>query len=507
MQQKESKRPNVLSRVGIILAVLLIALTVLVQYQIHANPPPLSINMSSAMGMATTKNPVTALALPEASKPNVQYTLTARVVRRVGLPDAWAYNGVVPGPTLTAHEGDHVRVTLVNNLPVATTIHWHGVQVPNASDGVAGLTQNAVKPGASYVYDYIAKEPGTYWYHSHQETSEQEPKGLFGALIVLPKRPLREYHDYALVYHKADLRAQTLPEFGLSRLAQIFGKQQPDAVAINNQQSVNFPALPGQSVRVRIVNAIAGDMTGTPLSIALLGVTYKVVALDGHDLHNPQDISGRIVQVGAGQRYDLSFIMPNSGVVKLVDVNGAETATIGHGRLDIPKDVQKLPAFDLTDYGAPVNGGLTLSSRFDQNETITLGFKPGGRDGEMEFIHTINGKAFPDTPTIEVQKGEVVHLRFDNRTNEYHPMHLHGHVFAILAVNNKAVTGSPVRMDSVLVPPRGSADVAFVADNPGLWMMHCHVLIHAASGMDMMVVYPNVSTPFTIGTQSGNFPD
>jgi len=104
----------------------------------------------------------------------------------IGGVTAWTYNGVVPGPVLRVNQGDRVRVTLRNHLPVATTIHWHGVFVPNADDGVAGVTQNAVPSGQSYVYEFVARDPGTYWYHSHQDTSNQLPRGLYGSLVVLP---------------------------------------------------------------------------------------------------------------------------------------------------------------------------------------------------------------------------------------------------------------------------------------------------------------------------------
>jgi FtsP/CotA-like multicopper oxidase with cupredoxin domain len=126
--------------------------------------------------------------------------------------------------------------------------------------------------------------------------------------------------------------------------------------------------------------------------------------------------------------------------------------------------------------------------------------------GRMGMTYTLNGKVFPYTGMIMVQEGQLVKLHFVNQTSLYHPMHLHGHVLTVLDENGKLLAGSPVHQDTVLVPPHTSYDVAFVANNPGIWMLHCHNLLHANWGMDMMVMY-NVSTPYAVGTTSGNFPD
>lgn len=128
---------------------------------------------------------VTSLVAAPGSQPVKDFTLTAEVRTISGRP-VWTYNGTVPGPELRVNQGDRVRVTLVNHLPVATTLHWHGVSVPNAEDGVAGVTQDAVPAGGSFRYEFVANDQGTYWYHSHQDTANQIIAGLFGTLIVEP---------------------------------------------------------------------------------------------------------------------------------------------------------------------------------------------------------------------------------------------------------------------------------------------------------------------------------
>jgi FtsP/CotA-like multicopper oxidase with cupredoxin domain len=151
----------------------------------------------------------------------------------------------VPGPVLKVNQGDRVMVTLVNHLPVSTTIHWHGVRLPNADDGVAGLTQDAVGPGAAHTYDFVARDSGTYWYHSHQNTGDQVQRGLFGALVVEPASGgAGENLDYPLVLHRLAGGAST---------------------AVNGiDGEFRLPAAPGQTVRLRLVNAVAPGMDGGP---------------------------------------------------------------------------------------------------------------------------------------------------------------------------------------------------------------------------------------------------
>lgn len=488
------------------LILLILGSTIFIEQGIRSAPIPISVNMG-AMGSSVGTLPITALRLGPTGAPEKDFVLTAEVVKRRGLPDEWTYNGTIPGPAIRVTQGDHVHITLINHLPAATSIHWHGLEVPNAADGVAGLTQDAVPPGHSYTYDFLVKETGTYWYHSHQDTVNQEPKGLFGALIVEPKNPPHYDHDYTLVYHNAQTAPKSVPALVWERIEQTFGRLVPQAIAINNKENEALQAQPDQTVRIRIINASAGDMTGTPLQIVPIGVKYQIVSLDGHDIHAPQMLPSMILPIGQGQRYDLLFTMPPSGIVKLIDIANNETATIGQGKIALPQNIHTLPTFDLTHYGTATPDAITSSSHFDATYPLVLGEQAGFRSGSIQLVHTMNGKPSPETPMIMVHQGQMIHLHIVNQTDEYHPIHLHGHIFTILKMNGKEVTGSPIRMDSVLVGPHEMADVAFLANNPGLWMLHCHVLLHANFGMSMMVMYPNITTPYRVGSASGNFPD
>jgi FtsP/CotA-like multicopper oxidase with cupredoxin domain len=436
------------------------------------------------------------LTAPPGSEPLDRFTLVAQVSQIDGAT-AWTYNGMVPGPELRVRQGDRVQVTLINQLPESTTVHWHGLQLPNAMDGVAGLTQDAVPPGQSFTYEFVARDAGTYWYHSHQQTEAQLQRGLFGALVIEPLQATEDC-DYAVVLHGA-----------------------PGHVRVSN---THLEARPGQTVRVRIINAVAPGMDGGPEVALVAGAPFTVAALDGHDLQGDGLLDTTRIPLGMGQRADVVFTMPPSNRVELrISELQADTTfvqevferlsppsprsdvvTVGDGSAPLAVDPASAPMFDALNYGAPVAAD---SQSFDTSASIILDKKPGVRDGRVELVHTLNGQASPNVSPLEVTQGEHVLLHIVNNTDEFHPMHIHGHVFTVVARNGEPVSGSPLHLDSVLVGPREAWDVAFVADNPGIWMIHCHVLLHAGMGMSMTLDYSGVYSPFEMGSQRGNMPE
>jgi len=445
-----------------------------------------------------TSTSIVGLAAPDGAQPLQEFTLTAALTT-VGGQTAWAYNGTVPGPELRVRQGDRVKVILINHLPVATSIHWHGINVPNAMDGVAGITQDAVAPGGRFVYEFIANEPGTYWYHSHQDTMNQIPRGLFGSLVVEPNASAPTVRDYTLMIH---------------------GLPNSDAVAVNGSASLHLDANPGDTVRLRLIDAVSAmdfGPTGTVQMPVLMGAPYTVAALDGHDLNQPQPLGPERIPLGMGQRADLVFTMPSAGAVRLVGIRGIApfpwsrptTASVTIGTGPVPAvNFSSLPTFDLTRYGVPAPDPVLDATRFDVTRQIVLsGGVPMFRNGTFDVADTFNGQASPFIQPINVRLGDLVRLHIVNRSRTTHPIHIHGHIFSVLAKNGRPISGSPVHLDAILVGPGDSWDVGFVADNPGIWMLHCHVLIHAAGGMSMTINYHGIYTPFTMGTASGNIPE
>ncbi|GHO97599.1 copper oxidase [Reticulibacter mediterranei] len=455
---------------------------------------PASMNMGTAGNMTMDHahmpsgraTPIASLQAPQTAAHIRHFRLTARAVKlNIGgkMIEAWTYNGTAPGPTLRVRQGDSVEVKLTNTLPEGVTIHWHGVAVPNIADGVAGVTQNAVKQGETYTYRFIANDPGTYWYHSHQQSNEQVKRGLFGMLIVDPKQPSQHDDvDAGLVFH----------DWGQAR----------------NDHPTVIKARPGDWVRLRLLNTDNDQHQAT-----LIGAPFTISALDGHNLNGPQSLHEVLLPIGSGQRYDLRFRMPAQGAVRLVEtgktgeISSGLSALIGDGAAPNALSTPHPAQFDFTDYGQPRSNAITSNAHFDNENTMTLGSYPGFFNGSFGSVYTINGKAFPDIPPIVVKEGQLVKIRIVNETSTTHPIHLHGHTFAVLTHNGKPLTGSPVYLDTINLHDGDSYEIGFRANNPGLWMDHCHNLSHAAQGMDMMVVYPNISTPFNVGQELGNIPE
>jgi FtsP/CotA-like multicopper oxidase with cupredoxin domain len=482
--------------------VLLAAILATVGVGAAAGGMPVAFN-ASPMVPGQPSTTVDLLTEPPGTQPVRSFTLTTEV-RRINGQDAWTYNGTVPGPELRVTQGDRIRVTLVNHLPAPTTIHWHGVRVPNSQDGVAGITQQAVARGRSYTYEFVARDTGTYWYHSHQDTGNQAVRGLYGPLVVEPPSGrVAEDRDYTVMLHAA-------PGTG--------------AVAMNGTTgNLQLAAQPGETVRLRLVNAVAPNMDGGPEAPVLLGAPYRVVSLDGRDLHEPGLLDSERLPLGMGQRADLVFTLPAAGAVRLVDtgVKGAPSAgerftpktppitvssIIGSGPAPTAGNLERLPLFDLTRYGTPAADPVA-NAHPNATYPVVLDEQPGFHDGTVQLVHTINGQSSPNIPPITVHQGQVVRLHIVNGTGEYHPMHLHGHVLSVVSENGRPVQGSPVHLDSILVGPNQTWDVAFLADNPGIWMLHCHVLLHASMGMSMTINYAGISTPYTMGMSSGNVPE
>jgi FtsP/CotA-like multicopper oxidase with cupredoxin domain len=395
------------------------------------------------------------------------------------LVDGYTFNGSSPGPTVRATEGDLVSVTLVNeDVAGGVTLHWHGIDVPNAMDGVAGVTQDAVPPGASFEYRFVAHQVGTYWYHSHQLSHEQVRRGLLGAVVVVP---LGE--------------AAGVPAVDVEALVHLYGGHR----TINGRAGdVAVDVPPGGTARVRVINTDNGPMT-TWVS----GADYRVVAVDGNDLHRPGTVTDQAVVVTAGGRVDLEVAVPAGGArVEL----GGHAVVLGDDAVEPAAEPAPDTFVDFLSYGAPTATGLDPESA-DRRFEYVIDRRPGFLDGRPGLWWSINGKLWPDVPMFSVVTGDVVVMRVVNDSGEVHPMHLHGHHALVLARNGTPATGSPWWVDSLNVLDGDTYEIAFEADNPGVWMDHCHNLPHAAEGLVAHLMYDGYTTPFRIGGHGHNEPE
>jgi FtsP/CotA-like multicopper oxidase with cupredoxin domain len=425
-----------------------------------------------------------------------------------GHPDTavWAYNGTVPGPELRVRQGDPVRVVVSNKLGEDTTIHWHGIRLPNAMDGVPGLTQKPVRPGESFTYEFTPPDAGTFWYHPHADSLQQLGRGLAGALIVEEREPIAVDRD--LLWFIGDWRlddeGRIAPGFGNRMEAGMSGRI-GNTVTVNGRIPDTISVKAGERVRLRLVNAALARIVGLRFE------EHKpvVVAYDGQpcDPHPPK--GGRVV-LGPAMRADLIIDMDGKPgqtyrviddfyqdlAYKLVDfAYDPGKPTRNHPAEPPPRlpanplpepDLATAERHEVTLQGGMMGGMGMMSSGGMMGDMGMRGDgKMMGRGGATWAMNGVSmtGDGQPNmAPLLTLKRGQSCVLALRNETAWWHPMHLHGHSFRVISRNGKP---NPIRewRDTVLVPARQSVEIAFVADNPGDWMFHCHVTDHQEAGM------------------------
>ena len=397
--------------------------------------------------------------------------------------EGYTLNGSSPGPEIRATQGDLVEVTLINeSVPDGVTAHWHGVDVPNAEDGVAGVTQDAIGVGEEHVYRFVAEDPGTYWYHSHQISHEQVRGGLFGTLVIDRVPPAETVDtDVVAAVHTYDGLRTANGRTGETRVV----------------------AEPGGAARVRVVNT-----DNTPMLTWVTGAPYRVVAVDARDLNGPTDVEDTAVLLTAGGRVDLEFTLPDDGSAVRVGLgDDADTSLVlGPDGSEAPDTDVPEDELDLLSYGTPAELPFEVDDP-DRRFEFRIDRWPGFLDGRPGLWWTINGHQYPDVPMFTVAEGDVVVMTIENSSGQGHPMHLHGHHAVVLSRNGQPSTGSPWWVDSLNVADGETYEIAFLADNPGIWMDHCHNLPHAAEGLVAHLMYQGVSTPYQVGGEPGNEPE
>lgn len=404
----------------------------------------------------------------------------------------WAYNNTVPGPVIRTRVGKKLRVRLINKLDQPTTLHWHGLRIDNAMDGVPDLTQKPVMPGHSFDYQFTPPDAGTYWYHTHNRTWEQLARGLSGLLIVEEKDPLPFDRDLALAIDDWRLG----PDGALDE--QSFGSLHDwsHQGRLGNWMTVNGASNPqvsvrsGERVRLRLVNTANARI----FRLALEGEDFHLLALDGRAIDPIPLKDGRIVLAPA-QRADIGFVASRTeGTTSPIQevtydkpftfaglVYGA--ALDGARNRILPKLPRINPALDLGD---------PLRITLDMTGGAMGGMRAMRHMGRMmevpELIENRRVWAFNgiagdlDTPLFDTARGRSVIVKILNNTNWPHAMHVHGHHFKIISRNGTPLERVEWR-DTVLMQRREQIEIGFAADNPGKWLLHCHMVEHAAAGM------------------------
>ncbi len=427
---------------------------------------------------------------------DIRITVAPGRTRLVG-PDrpeteVWAYNNTVPGPVVRLRQGEPARLVVENRLDEDTTVHWHGIRLPNAMDGVPGLTQPPIKPGETFVYEFTPPDAGTFWYHPHANSLQQLGRGLAGALIVEERTPIAVDRD--LLWLLSDWRftskAQIAAGFGNAMEAAMAGRI-GNVVTLNGAVPNEEPVRAGERVRLRLVNAALARI----MALRFEGHRPAVVAIDGQPCAPHEPEGGRILlgpamridivldmQGEPGQRYSVTddFYDGHSYVLTNL-IYGNETRLRRQPldrALDLPRNPLPQPDLAVAErHELTLEGGMMGGMRRDMG-----GMMGGGPAWSINGMSMTGDGHAGMEPALTFRHGRSVVLKLRNDTAWWHPMHFHGHSFLVLDRNGMSV---PHRQwqDTVLMAPRDTVEVAFVADNPGDWMLHCHVMDHQMTGM------------------------
>jgi FtsP/CotA-like multicopper oxidase with cupredoxin domain len=430
---------------------------------------------------------------------------TALDPARETLTGVWSFNEQFPGPVQRFRRGDSVHFAVKNQLPQDTAVHWHGVRVPNAMDGVPHVTQHPIPPGGSFDYRFTLRDSGTFWYHPHQSSFEQVPRGLYGALIVEEDEPPQVDRDEVWVLSdiKLDARQQQVEDFGrildVANDGRVGNQILVNGLVAGAQRKLEVRA--GERLRLRLLNTASARF----FRLAIDGHAASIIAFDGQGVV-PHPLPAEGLPLGPGMRVDLiidcmgqpgqSFAVRDLGRPPIVPAT--QLGTLAYGAQSalrskplsapialVPNQIAEPDLGKVVDHYIIFQGGMRGAPII------------GLVDGKPSRIQQIMAKeglawtmnynaqhehALMHEPFLHLKQGEHVLLHMINETDFVHPMHLHGHFFRVMAVNGVA---NPQRewRDTVIMGPRQSVDVAFVADNPGEWMYHCHILDHAAGGM------------------------
>jgi FtsP/CotA-like multicopper oxidase with cupredoxin domain len=415
----------------------------------------------------------------------------------------WTYDGRLPGKELRAKAGDVVQVVVENSLPVETSVHWHGVRLHNAADGVPGITQDAIASGSTFTYTFKAPDPGTYFFHPH--SGVQIDRGLYAPLIVEdPDEPGRYDQEWVLVLDDwtdgvgkspddilAGFKAQNgtvgsgmnhgmggMGGMGDSPLGDVGDIAYPHYLINGRIPSAPhvLTAKPGQRARVRMINAAADTL----FRVALGGHSMTVTHTDGYPV---QPMATKSLYLSQGERVDM-LVTLGDGVFPLVaEAEGKN----GQAMIVIRTSSGSTPAADI--HPSELDGDPLLLSTLmptdsarlpqrepDQVEQVTL-------NGQMQpYAWGMNGKAFGSDTPMRTSPGKRLRLQMTNMTMMAHPMHIHGHTWSL-------PSNGGLRKDTVLVLPMQTVTADLEADNPGKWAYHCHNIYHAEIGMMTTLQY------------------
>ncbi len=385
------------------------------------------------------------------------------------------YNEQVPGPLLRLTEGKRVTIEVINEFREPEIVHWHGLHIPSEVDGAHEEGTPMVQGHDRRQYSFVPQPSGTRWYHAHAMAGHSLARGTytgqFGMLVIEPRSDPGRYDlEVPIMMHEWDPYFSADNDMDVNyRLFSINGKMlgAGEPIRVKN----------GQKVLFRVANSSAT----MDHRLALPGHTFRVIALDGNPVTTVQTVP--VLALAPGERVDAIVEMTNPGKWIFGEEDSIQRAA-GAGIVIEYADAQGAPqwtpppefAWDYTSFGGS-------QKTPEPDARVPLVIEPGVNGN----LWAINGKSFPHTDPIMVQKGNRTRLIFDNQTHMDHPVHLHRHTLEITKYAGKPVSG--VFKDVLTVPSHKTVEVDFVADNPGPSLFHCHQQFHMDFGFMALMQY------------------
>jgi FtsP/CotA-like multicopper oxidase with cupredoxin domain len=402
---------------------------------------------------------------------------------------AWTYNGTVPGPMIRAKLGDRLIVHFKNSLPEATTMHWHGLRVPNDMDGAPGVTQPPIESGGEFRYEIELRDAGTYWYHPHLDSSAQVGRGLYGALIVEDASDPAAFGD-DLVLLLSDMglgeSGELVPADSGGNFGDLFGRE-GSVLLVNGKVLPTLKVRNGKQQRWRIINATRARY----YNIRLRNHRFMRLGGDNGLAARSEDVYNLIVTPGEradavftpadppGTRNVLRWVPTERGYGSTYNRSSEpmlEIETVADAAVTpepIPAELRAIEPIDVT-----AAKHRTLDLTIAIASTVEMG---------------VNGVPYWQAKPLEISLGDTEVWRIVNDTDFSHPFHLHGYFFQVLDENRV-----PEWKDTVNVPTKSELTIAVRFDErPGTWMYHCHILDHAEAGMMGHLVVRDPSAPYT----------
>ncbi len=460
---------------------------------------------------ATAVAVVTSARLDAEASSDHAYSLEIRPGTATLLEDGtsqteiWGFDGKVPGPVLHATRGEPLTVVVRNSLEQPSSVHWHGLRIENPMDGVPGLTQEPIAPGETFTYRFTPPDAGTFWYHPHIRSWEQVARGLYGALLVNDTTNADVDRDFVLAAD--DWRLGDDGAFDTKSLGNLHdwahAGRLGNILTVNAKAYERLDVAPGERLRLRLINTANARV----LRFAIPGLRPWVVAHDGQPVP-PYLLGADGVELSPGQRTDL--VVDATGTsgdeIPIVELSTGERLVAGY--LALTKAPPRPPRARVTPAELPASKAPRPLSGETQDVNLTM------TGGAMRFLEsavykgeTVDGRTLaldhgqawafngiagmPAAPLFSARQGTTVRIKLRNDTAWPHNIHLHGHHFAELsrrassAADADAVTTDrgEALQDTILLRADELSEIAFLADNPGKWMIHCHMLEHQASGM------------------------